>query len=29
MFFDFGLSGLVAVFLIGYLLYALLRPEKF
>ncbi|MGZ8251987.1 MAG: K(+)-transporting ATPase subunit F [Methylophilaceae bacterium] len=25
----YGLSGLLAVFLLGYLLYALFKPEKF
>jgi K+-transporting ATPase KdpF subunit len=26
---DYILGGLVAVFLLGYLLYALARPERF
>jgi len=25
----YGLSGFLAVFLLGYLLYALFKPEKF
>lgn len=29
MFFDYVLTGGIAVLLLGYLLYALLRPEKF
>jgi len=29
MSFDLILGGLVAVFLFGYLLYALIAPEKF
>jgi K+-transporting ATPase KdpF subunit len=29
MSFDFILGGTVAVLLLGYLLYALLRPERF
>jgi K+-transporting ATPase KdpF subunit len=26
---DYILGGLVALFLLGYLVYALMRPEKF
>jgi K+-transporting ATPase KdpF subunit len=26
---DYFISGLTALFLFGYLIYALLRPEKF
>jgi K+-transporting ATPase KdpF subunit len=26
---DYALGGIVAVFLFGYLIYALLKPEKF
>ncbi|HEV3276795.1 MAG TPA: K(+)-transporting ATPase subunit F [Terriglobia bacterium] len=26
---DFVIAGIAAVFLFGYLLYALLRPERF
>ena len=29
MLFDFILGGAVAVFLSGYLVYALIRPERF
>jgi len=29
MLFDYVLTGGIAVLLLGYLLYALLRPEKF
>lgn len=29
MLFDYMLTGGIAVLLLGYLLYALLRPEKF
>jgi K+-transporting ATPase KdpF subunit len=29
LFTDFILGGAVAVFLLGYLLYALVNPEKF
>jgi K+-transporting ATPase KdpF subunit len=29
MFFDYWLAGIVAIGLLGYLTYALLRPEKF
>jgi K+-transporting ATPase KdpF subunit len=29
MLFDYVLGALVVVFLIGYLLYALARPERF
>lgn len=29
MSFDYVLGGLVVVFLIGYLVYALARPERF
>jgi K+-transporting ATPase KdpF subunit len=29
MIFDYSLAGLVAAGLLGYLLYALLRPERF
>jgi len=26
---EYAIAGIVAVFLFGYLMYALLRPEKF
>ena len=29
MIFDYVLGGLVTVFLLGYLVFALVRPEKF
>lgn len=29
MTFEYWIGGFVALFLIGYLLYALLRPEQF
>ena len=29
MIIDYVIGGVVAVFLLGYLAYALLRPEKF
>jgi K+-transporting ATPase KdpF subunit len=29
MIFDYSLAGLVAAGLLGYLFYALLRPERF
>jgi K+-transporting ATPase KdpF subunit len=29
MIFDFVLGGLVTLFVLAYLLYALLRPERF
>jgi K+-transporting ATPase KdpF subunit len=29
MVFDYWLAGMVAAGLLGYLMYALLRPEKF
>lgn len=29
MTFEYWIGGLVVLFLIGYLLYALLRPEQF
>jgi K+-transporting ATPase KdpF subunit len=29
MTFDYALAGLVTVGLLGYLIYALLRPERF
>jgi K+-transporting ATPase KdpF subunit len=29
MFFDYGLAGIVTVFVLGYLVYALIRPERF
>jgi K+-transporting ATPase KdpF subunit len=29
MLFDYVLSGAVAIFLTGYLIYALIRPERF
>ena len=27
--FDYSLGGVVTVFLLGYLIYALIRPERF
>ncbi|WP_084183181.1 K(+)-transporting ATPase subunit F [Nevskia soli] len=29
MTFDYVLGGLAVVFMLGYLIYALIRPEKF
>ncbi|HEV2901290.1 MAG TPA: K(+)-transporting ATPase subunit F [Pseudaminobacter sp.] len=29
MIFDYALGGLVTVLLLGYLVYALVRPERF
>jgi K+-transporting ATPase KdpF subunit len=29
MIFDYVMGGLVTVFLLGYLVFALVRPEKF
>ncbi|WP_353646118.1 K(+)-transporting ATPase subunit F [Mesorhizobium sp. AaZ16] len=29
MIFDYALGGLVTVLLLGYLIYALVRPERF
>jgi K+-transporting ATPase KdpF subunit len=29
MLFDYGLGGLVTVFVLVYLVYALVRPERF
>jgi K+-transporting ATPase KdpF subunit len=29
MIFDYSLGGLVTVLLLGYLIYALVRPERF
>lgn len=29
MIFDYVLGGLAVVFMLGYLIYALIRPEKF
>ena len=29
MSFDYVLGGIVAIFLLGYLVYALARPERF
>ncbi|MEI9996703.1 MAG: K(+)-transporting ATPase subunit F [Rhizomicrobium sp.] len=29
MIFDYALAGAVTLFILGYLVYALIRPEKF